>query len=192
LGISGAGSTAAKSSDSRRNTISLENRVWLFQRNWIPTVTLTARDPSKASLRDFFTTDDVFDVYRYQSFIFGIVVVGALIASGVAQLSTFVIPETILGIVALSQLVYVSGKLTGTTNMSDLNAVINDLRDQEKKLSDAVVSRAGPGAAVNLQAVITDVERPAYDAYKSKARGVADLLQDLIGVVVPNAQLEPR
>jgi hypothetical protein len=192
LGISGVGSTIAKNSDTQRNAISPENRVWLFQRSWIPAVTLSARDPSNASWRDFFTTDDVFDVYRYQSFIFGLVVVGALVASGVTQLSTFAIPDTILGIVGLSQLVYIGGKITGTTNMSDLNGVISDLRDQEKKLRDAVVSRAGPGANVNLQAAVTDAERPAYDSYKSNARGVASLLQELTGVVVPDAELEPR
>jgi hypothetical protein len=192
LGISGVGSTVAKNNDSQRNAISLENRVWLFRRNWIPAVTLTAKDPSNASWRDFFTTDGVFDVYRYQSFIFGIVVVGALVASGVAQLSTFVVPDTILGIVALSQLVYVGGKLVGTTNMSDLNAVINDLRNQENKLRDMVASRAGPGAVANIQAVITDAERPAYEAYKSKAEDALALLQETTGAAVLNADLEPR
>jgi hypothetical protein len=44
-------------------------------------------------------------VYRYQSFIFGLVVIGGLIAAGVSQLSTFVVPNTILGIVGLSQVV---------------------------------------------------------------------------------------
>ena len=45
-------------------------------------------------------------MYRYQSFIFGLVVIGGLIAAGVSQLSTFVVPNTILGIVGLSQVVY--------------------------------------------------------------------------------------
>lgn len=36
----------------------------------------TVVDPSSATWRDFFTTDGVFDVYRYQSFIFGLVVIG--------------------------------------------------------------------------------------------------------------------
>jgi hypothetical protein len=33
-------------------------------------------------------------------------VIGGLIAAGVSQLSTFVVPNTILGIVGLSQVVY--------------------------------------------------------------------------------------
>ena len=102
-------------------------------------------DPSNASWRDFFTTDGIFDVYRYQSFIFALVVIGALIAAGVTQLSTFVIPDTILGIVGLSQVVYIGGKLVTPTNMSDLNAAIAGLRTEENKFKDAATSaKQGP------------------------------------------------
>ena len=82
----------------------------------------TTVDSSNATWRDFFSTDGVFDVYRYQSFIFGLVVIGGLIAAGVSQLSTFVVPNTILGIVGLSQVVYIGGKLVTPTNISELNS----------------------------------------------------------------------
>jgi hypothetical protein len=96
LGISGIGATIAKGTDSQRNTLSADNPAWLLRHGWIP-MAKTVVDPSNATWRDFFTTDGVFDVYRYQSFIFGLVVIGGLIAVGVNQLSTFVVPNTILG-----------------------------------------------------------------------------------------------
>jgi hypothetical protein len=46
----------------------------------------------------------------------------------------------ILGIVGLSQAVYIGGKLVTPTNMSDINAAISDLRDREKKFRDAATA----------------------------------------------------
>ena len=128
LGISGIGATIAKGTDSQRNTLSADNRAWLLRHGWIP-MAKTVVDPSNATGRDFFTTDGVFDVYRYQSFIFGLVVIGGLIAAGANQLSTFIVPNTILGIVGLSQVVYIGGKLVTPTNISDVNAAIAGLRN---------------------------------------------------------------
>jgi hypothetical protein len=140
LGISGVGATIAKGTDNQCNTLSADNRAWLLRHGWIP-MAKSVVDPSNATWRDFFTTDGVFDVYRYQSFIFGLVVIGGLIAAGINQLSTFVVPNTILGIVGLSQVVYIGGKLVTPTNISDLNAAIAGLRTDEQKLKAAAVAK---------------------------------------------------
>ena len=50
-----------------------------------------------------------------------------------SQLSTFVIPDTILGIARLTKAVYIGGKLVRSTNMADVNAAITDLRAPENK-----------------------------------------------------------
>ena len=164
LGISGIEAIAAKGTDQKRNTISAENRAWLLRKNWIPTAK-TPVDASKASWRDFFTTNGEFDVYRYQSFVFSIVVMAALIGAGVTQLSTFTIPDTVLGIVGVSQMVYIGGKLVTPTNMQDLNAAITDLRDRECKFrDDATVKKSGPVSGP--QEAVQLVGQPAYNAYK--------------------------
>ena len=189
LGISGIGSTIAKGADQKRITISAENRAWLLRKNWIPSAK-TPVDPSNASWRDFFTTNGEFDVYRYQSFVFSIVVVIALVVAGVTQLSTFTIPETVLGIIGLSQAVYIGGKLVTTTNISDLNSAITNLRDQEKKFrDDATVRKSGPLAS--LQEAVQLVGQPAYNAYKDKAKDVAALFTAETGIAVGPASLEP-
>jgi hypothetical protein len=189
LGISGIGATVAKGADAQRNNLSAENRAWLLRRGWIPMVKATV-DPSNASWRDFFTTDGVFDVYRYQSFIFALVVIGALIAAGVAQLSTFVIPDTILGIVGLSQVVYIGGKLVTPTNMSDLNAAIAGLRTEETKFKDAART-AKQGTVVSLADAINSAGQGAYSAYREKAKDVAVIFTAETGIVVGDASLDP-
>ncbi len=175
LGISGIGATVAKGADAQRNTISPENRAWLLRKGWLPSAKKNV-DPSNASWRDFFTTDGEFDVYRYQSFIFGAVVIFSLIAAGVSQLSTFVIPDTILGIVGLSQAVYIGGKLVTPTNISDVNAAITDLRDREKKFRDAATA-AKKGKVKDLDEAISLLGQDALDAYKDKADDVAALFE---------------
>lgn len=190
LGISGVGSTIARGADAQRNSLSADNRAWLLRRNWIPAAKPPI-DSSNASWSDFFSTDGVFDVYRYQSFIFALLVIGSLIAAGATELSTFAIPETILGIVGLSQMVYIGGKFVTQTTMSDLNAAIADLRDREKKLREAAtVAKQGPVASV--QEAIPLVGQSAFDAYKDKARDVAALFADATGFIVPDPSLEPR
>ena len=189
LGISGIGATVAKGADAQRNNLSAENRAWLLRRGWIPMAKATV-DPSNASWRDFFTTDGVFDVYRYQSFIFALVVIGALVAAGVTQLSTFVIPDTILGIVGLSQVVYIGGKLVTPTNMSDLNAAIAGLRTEENKFKDAATT-AKQGPVASLAEAINSAGQSAYSAYREKAKDVAVIFTAETGIVVSDASLDP-
>jgi hypothetical protein len=189
LGINGIGATIAKGADTQRTTLSTDNRAWLLRKNWIPTVKAPV-DNSNASWRDFFSTDGEFDVYRYQSFVFALVVMVALAAAGVSQLSTFAIPDTILGIVGLSQAVYIGGKLVTPTGMSDLNTAIGDLRAQEKTFRDAATATKS-GAIASLQEAVTLAGQPAYDAYKDKAKDVAALFAQETGNVVSAAALEP-
>jgi hypothetical protein len=186
LGISGIGATIAKGTDSQRNTLSTDNRAWLLRGNRVP-MAKTVVDSSNATWRDFFTTDGV---YRYQSFIFGLVVIGGLIAAGVSQLSTLVVPNTILGIVALSQVVYIGGKLVTPTNISDLNAAIAGLRSDEQKLKAAAVAKKH-GQVASLAEAIPLMGQDAYDAYRQKARDVAAIFADATGLAVADASLEP-
>lgn len=185
LGISGIGATIAKGTNSHRNTLSPENRAWLLRRNWLP-MAKTIVDPSNASWRSSRTASSI---YRYQSFIFGLVVIGGLIAAGWNQLSTFVVPDTILGIVGLSQIVYIGGKLVTPTNISDLNAAIAGLRSDEQKMNAAVAAKQSQVAS--LAEAIPLIGQSTYDAYRQKARDVAAIFTDATGIVVADASLEP-
>lgn len=189
LGISGIGATIAKGTDGDRNRLSAENRAWLLRHQWLPMAN-TIVDPSNATWRDFFTTDGAFDVYRYQSFIFGLVVIGGLIVAGVNELSTFVVPNTILGIVGLSQVVYIGGKLATPTNVSNLNAAITSLRSDEQKLRALALAKK-QGQFTGLAEAIPFMGQDAYDSYKQKARDVAAVFTDVTGLAVADAAIEP-
>jgi hypothetical protein len=119
-----------------------------------------------------------------------LVVIGALIAAGVTQLSTFVIPDTILGIVGLSQVVYIGGKLVTPTNMSDLNAAITGLRTEERKFKDAARA-AKQGTVAGLAEAISLAGQGAYSAYREKAKDVAAIFTGETGIVVSGASLDP-
>lgn len=189
LGISGIGATIAKGADAQRTTIAPENRAWLLRKGWLTTIKKDI-DTSNACWRDFFTTDGEFDVYRYQSFIFGMVVIFSLIAAGVTQLSTFVIPDTILGIVGLSQAVYIGGKLVTPTNIADVNAAIADLRDREKKFRDAATAKK-QGKVADAAEAASLLGQPALDAYRDRAQHVAALFTAETQKTVPATGLDP-
>jgi hypothetical protein len=187
LGISGVGSTIAKGADAQRTTISPDNRGWLLRKGWLSLNPLA--QPNVAQWQDLFTTDGEFDVYRYQSFIFSLAVGVALIAGGVTQLSSFTIPDTLLGILGLSQAVYIGGKLVTPTTMADLNKAIVELRDLETKFRTAV-STARPGFTGTVGEAAT-IAASDYGRYAEKAKDVGILFRSLTGIDVRPEKLEP-
>lgn len=190
LGITGFGSTIAKGADSQRNAFSAENRAWLMQHGWIPTTPVVRSNA--ASWRDLITTEDEFDVYRFQSLIFSIVVGLALVAGGVVQLSSFAIPQTILGILGLSQAVYISGKLVTPTTMTDLNGLVADLRVQEKKLQGAARAAKPGGTPSDTAEAMSLVGPDAYVGYVDKAKEVSSFYSALTGIGVTPDNLNPK
>ncbi len=191
LGINGLGSTIAKGADANRNTLSGENYAWLLQRGWIQ-AKRDLIDNTQAKWSDFFTTNGEFDVYRYQSFLFSLVVAFAMVAAGIWQLGSFVIPDTILGMVGLSQAVYIGGKLVTRTNMTDLNTAIADLRDKEKALRDsAVTARQNLAAGAAVPGIQQLVGVGPYADYRGKAAEVATFFTAETGIAVGSQHLEP-
>lgn len=192
LGINGLGATIAKGADANRNTLTGENYAWLLQRGWIQ-ARRDLIDNSQARWSDFFTTNGEFDVYRYQSFLFSVAVAFAMVAAGIGQLSSFVIPDTVLGIVGLSQAVYIGGKLVTRTNMTDLNAAIADLRGREKKLRDtAVTALQNLAAGTPVPGAQQLVGAGLYADYRAKAGEAATFFAVETGIVVADQNLEPR
>ncbi|MBP1293533.1 MULTISPECIES: hypothetical protein [Bradyrhizobium] len=183
LGIAGVGSTVAKGADLSRTTITPENRAWLLRKRWLPSnVNPTTND---AHWRDLFSTDGEFDVYRYQSFIFSLAAGGALIIGGVTQLSSFEIPQTLLGILGLSHVVYIGGKLVTPTSMADLNKMIGELREAEKKFRSSSIAANNGVLPASLTTAVVPATQAAYDAYLTLAPDVATLFTAQTNVPVP-------
>ncbi len=167
LGIAGVGSAAAKGTDEQKNRLSFENRAWLIRKSWLPPAGWAAIN--KASWHDIITNDGgEFDVYRYQSCIFSLAVGGALLVGGVNELASFTIPQTLLGILGLSQVVYIGGKLVRTCSVAELNDAITNVRAAEKNYTDATMAKPGaevaPGAVPLMQSSYLDYTNKVNDA----------------------------
>jgi hypothetical protein len=188
LGIAAVGSTAAKATDLQRNRIDFDNWTWFLAKKWLPPGGLA--EVNRAKWRDIVTSDGEFDVYRYQSCIFSLVVGGALLAAGINQLASFSIPETLLGVLGLSQVVYVAGKLTTPPTFAELNKAANELRKLEKEFALAVSKASPANRPADIKAA-SALAKPEYDAYKAAADMVRVGFEMVTGRQVDLANLEP-
>lgn len=184
LGIVGAGTTISKGIDARKDQISSENLAWLVRKGWIPSIDWATTN--KASWRDIITSDGEFDVYRYQSCIVSLIVGVAILAAGINELASFKIPETLLGLLGLSQFVYVGGKVVASTSLGDLNSAVTELRDLETQIIDAASVRSDPYAADGGDALTV-----ARRKYRNKARTVRVLFKSVTGRDVSDAAIKP-
>ena len=197
LGISGLGATAAKGADSSKTAIEPVNQAWLESKGWYNAPSV--RTVGQPSFYDLISSDGNFDVYRYQSFLFSAAVGGALFIGGISQLSSFTVPQNILGILGLSQVVYIAGKLVGPNTASQINALITDLRTAEAEFRQAVLTYKPPGAAATAAPLgpptsMQDAVSRAgatYAAYISKATAAAAFFAKATGLVVGRPMLEP-
>jgi hypothetical protein len=188
LGIAAIGSTAAKATDLQRNRIDFANWSWFIGKGWLPKGGLA--EVNRAKWRDIVTSDGEFDVYRFQSCIFSLVVGGALLVTGINQLASFSIPETLLGVLGLSQVVYVAGKLTTPPSFAELNKATEELRKLEKDFALAVAkaSPASRPADIRAASALADQE---YKSYRTMADNVRIGFETITGREVDPANLQP-
>ncbi len=198
LGIAGVGSAAAKATDVSRNRLDFENWAWFVRKGWLPEGGLAAIN--NARWRDLVTTDGEFDVYHFQNLIFSFVVGGALVIDGLRDLESFSIPQALLGVLGLSQVVYIGGKLVTPPSCSELNVATTALRQLERDFVAAAVNTPDPAppagvAAANLPADLNAAIRRAgnakYAGYMDSARGVRTMFQAVMGTQVDEKKLAP-
>lgn len=188
LGIAAVGSTAAKATDVQRSRIDFDNWTWFIGKEWLPKGGLA--EVNRAKWNHIVTSDGEFDVYRYQCCIFSLVVGGALLAAGINQLASFSIPETLLGVLGLSQVVYVAGKLTTPPSFAELNKATADLRTLEKNFALAVSKASGGNRPADIAAA-SQLAKPEYEAYKAAANYVRIGFETITGREVKPVDIEP-
>src|SRR3984893_7038347 len=186
LGITGVGSALAKGTDEQKNRLSFENRAWLIRKGWLPSGGWAA--VNTASWHDIITNDGgEFDVYRYQSCIFSVTVGGALLVNGVPELASFTIPQTLLGILGLSQAVYIGGKAVGTSAVAELDGAVTSARAAEAK---RIAAATAPPAAATAVSVASATEA-SYREYMDRATDAKILFEALTERTVTAEQLKP-
>lgn len=171
MGIAGVGATAATGADVAKNRLSIDNWAWLVNAHWLPRGGIAARTVPR--WRDIFTTAGEFDVPRFQLITFSFVVGCALLATGadLADLSKFSIPQQLLRILGLSQVVYVAGKLVAPPTVNDLDAQLTKLRQAESVLAVARMdsTRSTSVSQAADRKVLDDAES-TFDAAEKVAR----------------------
>lgn len=188
LGIAGVGSAMAKGTDEQKNRLSFENQGWLIRKGWLPPAGWAA--VNKASWHDIITNDGgEFDVYRYQSCLFSLTVGGALLVNGVTELASFTIPETLLGILGLSQAVYIGGKAVSTSAVADLDGAVTSVRAAEAKLIEAAT--APPAAAAAAAVSVASTTQASYREYMDRVTDAKILFESLTERTVTAEQLKP-
>lgn len=165
MGISGLSATAAGATEVARKRLTFENWAWLINRKWLPEG--GAAEVNQAEWKDIFMTNNEFDVSRFQMIIFSVLVGMSLLAAGgaTADLSDFEIPAAFLGILGLSQAVYIAGKLVDGPSIGQLDQQITALRAAEANLQAALAGTPDPtNLRLNRQDLPADVGK-AYDTY---------------------------
>jgi hypothetical protein len=170
LGISGIGAGAAAAADVSRKRLSFDNWAWLIDRKWLPEG--GAAEVNRAEWKDLFMTNSQFEVSRFQMITFSVLVGIALLTAGgeTADLSDFTVPDAFLGILGLSQVVYVFGKVVDGPSIEELDKQIALLRTAETALRDALIAADSgtPPAARTLRLTRQDLPAElgkAYDQY---------------------------
>jgi hypothetical protein len=147
MGIAGFGATFSAGLDVAKKRLNFDNWAWLINRKWLPAGGVA--EINSARWKDIMTTEGEFDVYRFQMITFSVLVGAALLSEGaaLANLESFAIPQALLGILGLSQVVYLGGRLAAPPAISELDDQIKKLRDMETKLR-AGVSKTPPISGV--------------------------------------------
>jgi hypothetical protein len=185
LGISAVGAAASSGTDISLNRLTFENWVWLIQKRWLPPHGL--EQVHHARWRDIVTTDGEFDVYHFQMLVFSLVVGGALLSTGLTDLASFEVPTTLLGILGLSQVVYVGGKLVAPTSIADLDKAVTNLRELERDFRETALKTADPGPPAPAGAAAgpaADAAKAAAD-HHAAAAGAAAAADDHAAAVTP-------
>jgi hypothetical protein len=171
LGISAVGATGGKLTQVAKRRLSFANWAWLRRNQWLPT---KADDFSPRARWSELVTDydgKEFDVYSFQMAIFSLIVAVALITTNLAGGEAFHIPPELLGLLGISQGVFIVGRATGPSAYQDLDKALDEVRKQSAAYFSA--KAAGPDKQTDMAA--------ALSAFRTAAQQAAQMFWDLYG-----------
>ena len=194
LGIVGIGSVGGQLATNNTARVSFENWAWLKHKNWTSDEGLHVDKPS---WNDLFSTNDVFDPYRFQIVSFSFVIGIALLMVGLSGLANFTIPESLLGVIGLSQATYIGGKIAAPATFSGLDAKLTDLRKAQADFLGATADKwvpptdpGTPARADQLRAAKAD-NRAKYIAFQTLVGPAKEMFDTVFKVRGSHPNLEP-
>ena len=158
LGIAGGSGAAAKVGDRFNQRLGWDNWLWLRELDWLP------ENP------DYKVSDLIkdsaghFDVFRFQALSFTLLVGAYLLTAGLSGLSTIDLPDAIMGLLGLSQVTYIGGKVAMPPKFNEFDTQLDDFRAllAQKGRTDPAVVEAGRKVTRAFQAVFGDTLHPVH------------------------------
>jgi hypothetical protein len=194
LGIVGVGSVGGQLASNNTGRVSFENWAWLKHKNWTVAEGLHVDRPS---WNDLFSTNDVFDPYRFQIVSFSFVIGIALLMVGLSGLADFTVPESLLGVIGLSQATYIAGKIAAPASFSGLDAKVTELRKAQADFLGATADKwvppttpGTPARTEQLNAAKAD-NKAKYVAFQTLVGPAKEMFDELFKARGSNPNLEP-
>ncbi len=112
-----------------------------------------------------------------------------------ARSRDFEVPTNVLGLIALSQGVYIGGKAVGPTTIAELEKKISELRELERSFATAVGAtwkEKAPTAAMAKDP--SKVAPEEFNRYMAAVRPAAEIVREVVGSdlsVITHAQMLP-
>jgi hypothetical protein len=194
LGIVGVGSVGGQLATNNTGRVSFENWAWLKHKNW---TTDEGFHVDKPTWNDLFSTNDVFDPYRFQMVSFSFVIGIALLMVGLSGLANFTVPESLLGVIGLSQATYIGGKIAAPATFSGLDAKLTDLRKAQADFLGATADKWVPPTDPDTQAHKDQLtaakadNKAKYVAFQTLVGPAKEMFDALFKVTGDNPDLEP-
>ena len=200
LGITIVGSGVGKVTDATRFRVTAENWAWVKNKTWIK------RDFTRASMErtprisDLLTTDQGFDIARFQAVAFSIVVGIALLwigytAESAESFSNLIIDEAYLALVGISQGAYVGGKYVGGNLFQELNTKLDEVRTLEVNFAAAVTNSTKWKEVSkhnrNITLASQECAPSEYISYMSAAKEASEIIGSMTGNSIDSARIEP-
>ena len=197
LGVTALGTGTARVTASAKKNLTIQNWAWLKTKGWIRQD--VEREPADRRPRwsDLLVSDGTFEISKFQALVFSLLVGIALVHAGIQGFdATFTIPDFYLGVMGLSQFVYVGGKAVAPNPVVQLNEQLTKLRTLDLQFTDAVAlawKQAGP-AATDANGLLTEARLAApavYNAYIAAARIAAESVSERTGNTIDESNLQP-
>ena len=200
LGIAIVGSGVGKITDSTRSRATAENWAWALKKKWIKKDFTKLSDKRTPEVGDLLTSDQRFDIARFQSVGFSLAIGMMLLFKGatavnVQAFSNIKIDETYLALIGISQGAYVGGKYVGGNLFRELNAKLDEVRSLEVAFISAVANskdwKSKPAQGRDMQLARETCAPTEYTAYMSAATEAAEIVGNMTGNRIDTIRIQP-
>lgn len=197
LGISAAGTAGSKVAGVMKRRLSSDNWAWLRNNGWLTVyeagIDGKDADTKRARWGDLLKDNDgSLDIYSFQLATFSVLVGYSLLTSDLKALSTFSVPQNLLALLGLSNVVYIGGKAVTPNSVGEIDDKLTALRDKEVGWISAVakdVAKLADQPAKREKA--KELASDKYTGYITAAREASRMLKSIYGARGTKFKAEP-